>query len=303
MTETVKTEVQRTPDEAYGVTEMRFLCASQIVIRSTGEVVKITPAMKLVYIYMKNQFIGFSGREQQFYTDQRQMAAALDISRDTLSKILAALKKLGIVENAGWKGNSESYTVHFFSDVADGLQVIHKEYKGAPAWDHERANKNFKSKSKMKEAARPSPEEREDGVQQQEHEQQSPDVASSSATDDPEQQSGVSQFAGDSCDDVSANDAPSLSKPAGGNVVGIPWIANSFTPRGPLVPEARRWAQSQGATTWQDEIKLVWKLTGKTNMREPEEHMRPDDIPAPEPAKQQANGYAPQLDYDEDQPF
>lgn len=113
MTETVKTEVQRTPDEAYGVTEMRFLCASQIVIRSTGEVVKITPAMKLVYIYMKNQFIGFSGGEQQFYTDQRQMAAALDISRDTLSKILAALKKLGIVENAGWKGNSESYTVHF----------------------------------------------------------------------------------------------------------------------------------------------------------------------------------------------
>lgn len=93
--------------------------------------------------------------------------------------------------------------------------MIHKEYKGAPAWDHERANKNFKSKSKMKEAARPSPEEREDGVQQQEHEQQSPDVASSSATDDPEQQSGVSQFAGDSCDDVSANDAPSLSKPAG----------------------------------------------------------------------------------------
>jgi hypothetical protein len=66
MTETVKTEVQRTPDEVYGVTEMRFLCASQIVIRSTGEIVKITDKMKLVYIYMKNQFIGFSSREQQF---------------------------------------------------------------------------------------------------------------------------------------------------------------------------------------------------------------------------------------------
>jgi hypothetical protein len=71
----------------------------------------------------------------------------LDISRDTLSKVLAALKTLGIVETAGWKGNSESYTVHFFSDVADGLQVIHKEWKGVPAWDHERANKNFKSKN------------------------------------------------------------------------------------------------------------------------------------------------------------
>ncbi|HCA7803128.1 DUF6945 domain-containing protein [Enterobacter cancerogenus] len=147
MTETVKTEVQRTPDEAYGVTEMRFLCASQIVIRSTGEVVKITDKMKLVYIYMMNQYIGFSSRKQQFYTDQRHIKAALDISRDTLSKVMAALKKLGIVETAGWKGNSESYTVHFFSDVADGLQVIHKEWKGVPAWDHERANKNFKSKN------------------------------------------------------------------------------------------------------------------------------------------------------------
>lgn len=157
MTETVKTEVhhaqneqdevQRTPDEAYGVTEMRFLCASQIVIRSTGEIVKITDKMKLVYIYMMNQYLGFTSRGQQFYTDQRQIGAALDISRDTLSKVLAALKTLGIVETAGWKGNSESYTVHFFSDVADGLQVIHKEWKGVPAWDHERANKNFKSKN------------------------------------------------------------------------------------------------------------------------------------------------------------
>ncbi|EFN1795370.1 TPA: hypothetical protein J1564_000072 [Escherichia coli] len=147
MTETVKTEVQRTPDEAYGVTEMRFLCASQIVIRSTGEVVKITDKMKLVYIYMMNQYIGFSSRGQQFYTDQRQMAKAIGISRDTFSNVLAELKTLGIVETAGWKGNSESYTVHFFSDVADGLQVIHKEWKGVPAWDHERANKNFKSKN------------------------------------------------------------------------------------------------------------------------------------------------------------
>lgn len=147
MTETVKTEVQRTPDEAYGVTEMRFLCASQIVIRSTGEVVKITDKMKLVYIYMMNQYIGFSSRGRQFYTDQRQMAKAIGISRDTFSNVLAELKTLGIVETAGWKGNSESYTVHFFSDVADGLQVIHKEWKGVPAWDHERANKNFKSKN------------------------------------------------------------------------------------------------------------------------------------------------------------
>lgn len=103
--------------------------------------------------------------------------------------------------------------------------------------------------------------------------------------------------------DLSSSDDPSLSEPAGENVVGIPWLATSFTPCGPLVPEARRWAQSQGATTWQDEIKLVWKLTGKTNMGEPGDTMRPDDIPATEPApvKQQVNG--PDIfHYDEDDP-
>jgi len=213
MTETVKTEVhhaqneqdevQRTPDEAYGVTEMRFLCASRILIRSTGEVVKITDKMKLVYIYMMNQYLGFTSREQQFYTDQRQMAAALDISRDTMSKILAALKTLGIVENAGWKGNSESYTVHFFSDVADGLQVIHKEWKGVPAWDHERANKNFKSKKQKPKAEESGKNEQK---QQQNHKQQPSGVASGSATDDLEQQSGVSQSAGDSGNAVSSDD-------------------------------------------------------------------------------------------------
>ncbi|EPS8081648.1 TPA: helix-turn-helix domain-containing protein [Citrobacter amalonaticus] len=103
--------------------------------------------------------------------------------------------------------------------------------------------------------------------------------------------------------DLSNSDDPSLSESAGENVVGIPWLANSFTSRGDLVPEARRWAQSHGATTWQDEIKLVWKLKGKTNMGEPGEQMRPDDIPATEPApvKQQVNG--PDVyHYDEDDP-
>ncbi|WP_286175434.1 hypothetical protein [Enterobacter sp. Cy-643] len=103
--------------------------------------------------------------------------------------------------------------------------------------------------------------------------------------------------------DLSGSDDPSLSEPVGENVVGIPWIANPFTSRGDLVPEARRWAQSHGAATWREEIKLVWKLKGKTNMGEPGEHMRPDDIPAPEPAltKQQVNG--PNVyHYDEDAP-
>lgn len=84
------------------------------------------------------------------------------------------------------------------------------------------------------------------------------------------------------------------------NVVTMPWIESPFY-NARLVPDARRWAQSQGALTWQDEIKLVWELKGAPNL-EPGEHMRPDDepIPVPEPAKQQVNRETPEYIYDED---
>lgn len=236
MTETVKTEVQRTPDEAYGVTEMRFLCASQIVIRSTGEVVKITDKMKLVYQYMMNQYIGFSSRKQHFYTDQRQMAAALDTSRDTMSKILAALKTLGIVETAGWKGNSESYTVHFFSDVADGLQVIHKEWKGVPAWDHERANKNFKSKNQ-----KPTNEEKKaDGESDQGGAGKRDGVPPVGVPVDADLSGG---------DDSSLSDLPSVNPLTGadavngGNVIQFPTVKRPDQPQMADIDTLNNWAE------------------------------------------------------------
>lgn len=261
MTELEKTEVQRTPDEAYGVAEMRFLCASRILIRSTGEVVKITPVMKLAYQYMRNQYIGFSSRGQQFYTDQRQMAAALDVSRDTFSKVLTELKSLGIVESAGWRRNSEAYTVHFFSDVADALEVIHKEYKGAPAWDHERANKNFKSKSKMKKAAQPKIEESENGVQQQNHEQPTT-VASETATPVAGKPDGVPPVDAPVDADVPANDDSSLNDQPdkGSNDNGRPaWFRAPFKGNGDLVPEAKAWARSRGATSEEEEKHEIWR--------------------------------------------
>ncbi|EOZ7472049.1 hypothetical protein ACQYD3_001141 [Enterobacter hormaechei] len=289
-------------NERFYKSENRLFHADMVTIKSTGEVVEISNSLEKLYAYMLNQYRFWSGLNQPFAESQERLGTVARIG-DAKKKTKPQIDKLialGLVEITGKVGRCNIYKVIDVDKVAGNLEFSYPEWAGEPMYDHE--------KRLGKSSQQPKNEEKKgngEQAQQQEHEQQSPGVASSSATDDPEQQSGVSQFAGDSCDDISANDDPSLSKPAGGNVVGIPWIANSFTPRGPLVLEARRWAQSQGATTWQDEIKLVWKLTGKTNMGEPGEHMRPDDVPAPAPApaKQQANGYAPQLDYDEDQPF
>lgn len=287
-------------NERFYKSENRLFHADMVTNKSTGEVVEISNSLEKLYAYMLNQYRFWSGLNQPFAESQERLGTVARIG-DAKKKTKPQIDKLialGLVEITGKVGRCNIYKVIDVDKVAGNLEFSYPEWAGEPMYDHE--------KRLGKSSQQPKNEEKKgngEQAQQQEHEQQSPGVASSSATDDPEQQSGVSQFAGDSCDDVSANDDPSLSKPAGGNVVGIPWIANSFTPRGPLAPEARRWAQLQGATTWQDEIKLVWKLTGKTNMGEPGEHMRPDDVPAPEPAKQQANGYASQLDYDEDQPF
>ncbi|HEY3588472.1 MAG TPA: hypothetical protein VGL07_00075 [Buttiauxella sp.] len=150
MTETTKTELQRTPDEPYGVIEMRFLCAEKIVKRGTGEVIEVTDKMRLLYIYMMNQFLGFSGCKQSFYKDQREMAAALGWSRGKTGEALAGLKRIGLVGTAGRQGNSEVYTVCFLSDISETLDVVHKDWKGKPAWDHARASKNFKSKKSNK---------------------------------------------------------------------------------------------------------------------------------------------------------
>lgn len=139
-TETEKTNNQRTPGEGYGVIEMRYLCAKQLIIRSTGEIVDVTDAMRLLYIYMQNQFLGFSSRGLSFYKDQREMAAALGWDRKKVMRSLDVLKKIGLVEEAGKIGNSEAYTVNFFSDIAESLDVVHGKWKGAPAWDHDRAS-------------------------------------------------------------------------------------------------------------------------------------------------------------------
>jgi len=251
-----------------------------------GEI-RFTATMKLIYAYIwtfqenKNR-----GNDDPIHTNTNVIAWEVGVSEKTAIDALKALDTAKVVRKATVKvrGNVNSSNYVAISPaavVARGVTPPHPD--------------EVKSKPKSKKtAAQPDGAKPKTQPKIEENKGDGESVQGNSGKRD-----GVSGVPdGGNAPLSSGGDALN-----GGNVVGIPWIANSFTPLGPLVPEARRWAQSQGATTWQDEIKLVWKLTGKTNMDEPGEHMRPDDVPAPEPAKQQASGYAPQLDYDEDQPF
>lgn len=279
--------------------DRRLFYAEAITIKSTGECFKVEDKLARIHTYMVDQYNSYQADGKSFYEDQRDIATKCKCTPKTLGKWLKVLQALGllIIDESQ---KSHSYTVRSVVSQEHNLIFSYpKLLNGKPSYDHEEALKRLHASEehkKTKKTAQPIIEESENG-------EQSVFVAPAPATVDHEQRSGVSQPASDSGDAISSDDGVT-----GKNIVKMPWIESPFD-NGRLVSEARRWAQSQGASTWQDEIKLVWKLTGKTNIGEPGEHMRPDDVPAPEPAKQKANGYTlyegtpKEPDWNEDEQF
>ncbi|WP_407732134.1 DUF6945 domain-containing protein [Pseudocitrobacter faecalis] len=298
--------------EFYFTNFKRLQYATHIVRRDTGEEIKSFKEIAGIYGYMCDQYESYSKKGLEFFESLESIGLHFHgMDRRTVKKFIDVLNAIGLVNSVKQKQKDYGYdryhhTVIPLEKIADNLIFYGPEkISGGPLAEgmliRGLEKKKPRGKPKTKKAAQPKIEESENGVQQQEHEQEPATVASESATDDPQQQSGIQQPDGDSGDDVSASDAVTRK-----NIVKMPWLERPFD-NCRLVPDARRWAQSQGARTWQEEIKLVWKLKGKTNMGEPGEHMRPDDIPAiePEPAKQQVNAQAnePPLDFDDTIPF
>ena len=207
-------------------------------------------------------FFTFRHQDKPCYQTRKTISDRFDCSEKTVTRRTARLESLGLLDIRARKGTSSIFTA---ASVEEFLA--------------KKTNKKV------------TPKEESNGEKTNYND--APEISAPVA-----EQTGLLSFV-DASDnvDLSGSDDPSLSEP-----VGIPWIANPFTSRGDLVPEARRWARSQGAATWREEIKLVWKLKGKTNMGEPREHMRPDDIPAPEPVKQQVSGSDAGYTYNEDDP-
>lgn len=214
MTEKAETNVIKEPSRIIP----KRLDARTIAVKSTGEEIRVTNDHRIIYAYLEDQFRGLTnpkniaaGRSTgHFYDSDENLAIKNDVSKSTFKKVKKDLKALGLID---WKtpkakksGHACEYFVNQLIDIAHNLEFIYQELpNGQPSYDHERVS-GLKSK-KTKKAAQPKIEESESGAQQQKHEQQPSGVASVSATDDPQQQSGIQQPDGDSGDDVSANDA------------------------------------------------------------------------------------------------
>ncbi|WP_234096852.1 DUF6945 domain-containing protein [Enterobacter hormaechei] len=191
-------------NERFYKSENRLFHADTVTNKSTGEVVEISNSLEKLYAYMLNQYRFWSGLNQQFAESQERLGTVARIG-DAKKKTKPQIDKLialGLVEITGKVGRCNIYKVIDVDKVAGNLEFSYPEWAGEPMYDHE--------KRLGKSSQQPKNEEKKgDGEQahQQEHEQQSPGVAPVSATNDSEQQSGVSQPAGDSSDDVSGSDA------------------------------------------------------------------------------------------------
>lgn len=301
-----------TKTEKYAFFFKRLLHSTHIVRQDTREEIAIPTETETLYGYMRDQYESYNADGKPFFESQESMGLKFKgRDRRWIATRIAVLNRLGLVKSEEQERDSYGHRrFHHTVIPLEGTEGVAANLlfygpasiSGGPLAEgmliRTLVKKKPRGTPKTKKVTVPIIEESDDEKEQSVTDV--PEIAASTArVGQP-----LSDLLSELHDDLSADNAAMT----GENIVNMPWIETPFY-NGRLMPDARRWAQSQGATTWQDEIKLVWKLTGTTNMGEPGEYMRPDDIPAPEPEKQQINGYTlcvdslEEPDWGEDQPF
>ncbi|MCM7108917.1 DUF6945 domain-containing protein [Enterobacter cloacae] len=226
MTEAVKSNVIKEPSRIIP----KRLDARTIAVKSTGEVIRVTNDHRIIYAHLEDQFRGLTNPKNiaagkstgHYYDSDENLAIKCDVSKSTFKKVKKDLKALGLIDweapKAKKSGHACEYFVKQLTDIDHNLEFIYQELSnGQPSYDHVRVS-GLKTK-KTKKIAQPIIEESENGAQ-------SVTVASAPATNDPEQQSGVSQPAGDSGDAISCDDTVN-----GGNVIQFPKVKKQESPQ------------------------------------------------------------------------
>ncbi|MER1977545.1 DUF6945 domain-containing protein [Pseudocitrobacter faecalis] len=210
MTETEKTE-------KYAFFYKRLLHSTHIVRQDTGEEIEILDCIETLYGYMRDQYESYKTRGKPFFESQESMGLKFKgRDRRWIAARIEVLNRLGLVKSEEQERDSYGHkrfhhTVIPLEEVSDNLLFygpasISGGILAEGMLIRVLEKKKPRGKPKSKKAAQPKIEESENGVQQQEHEQEPATVASESATDDPQQQSGIQQHDGDSGDDVSGGD-------------------------------------------------------------------------------------------------
>ncbi|TCV91725.1 DUF6945 domain-containing protein [Biostraticola tofi] len=158
MTEVEKTNVITEPS----LITAKRLTAHKIVVKDTGEVIRMTNDHRMVYSHLGDQFRGLTNPKNiaagkstgHYYDSDKNLEIRCDVKNTTFKKVKKDLKALGLIHwikpKAKKSGHSCEYFVKPVDEVAHNLEFIFQELpNGKPSYDHERVSGQKTKKSKQ----------------------------------------------------------------------------------------------------------------------------------------------------------
>lgn len=278
MSATAETNTTKDP---YGPSDRAYAAVkkvSKLDDLRTGEKILFTPLMKSFYFHIW-RFQNNCGHGW-VWDNQDYIAWELGTTKPALGRAINSLAAAGVVEiKEKERGSLKSYAYQ----VVNPKRIVEMGFTPP-------APSRTAGMFKVDEFKATNEGSKNDGKSKSEEEHPAAVEPSTLGNDE---QHGLQLTANNRGDDVSPNDA----------VKSFPWDGDAFLGNGKLAPGSREWAQSQGAKTWEEEIRLVWKLSGLDI--EPNETQRPDDVPESQAVKQQKPEPKPEpvIEFDDTIPF
>ncbi|EOA4294018.1 DUF6945 domain-containing protein [Escherichia coli] len=228
--------------EKYAFFYKRLLHSTYIVRQDTGEEIEIPDYIETLHAYMRDQYESFKARGMPFFESQESMGLKFKgHDRRWIAARIEVLNRLGLVKSEEQERDSYGHkrfhhTVIPLEEVSANLLFYGPEkISGGPLAEgmliRALEKKKPRGKPKSKKVAQLEIEESENAAQ-------SVTVAPVPATNDPEQQSGVSQPAGDSGDAISNDDAVN-----GGNVIQFPTVKRPDQPQMADIDTLNNWVE------------------------------------------------------------
>ncbi|HCC2888487.1 TPA: hypothetical protein M4196_002132 [Klebsiella variicola] len=257
------------------------LTAHKIVVKETGEVIRMTNDHRMVYSHLEDQFRSLTNTENiaagkstgHYYDSDENLAIRCDVKNTTFKKVKKDLKALGLIRwitpKAKKSGHSCEYFVKSVKEVALNLEFIFQELpNGKPSYDHERVSGQKTNKSKPQ-------------APQAESANQPADTPTGQSADVAPESSPFVAGQRDSVESDNDNDNGSDDRAAGNHEVRqkqkqdpFPWRGDTFIKKR-LSENAYQWAITMGATDWRHACRLVWEKAELTQPTEFDEHFKP----------------------------
>lgn len=87
--------------------------ASGFVNASTGEVIELTPAMKMIYVHLFTRFHFFTGKlKSEMYESQKAIADACNVNERTVQRAMKAFVDAGVVVSRVNRFSGKSRTTY-----------------------------------------------------------------------------------------------------------------------------------------------------------------------------------------------